>query len=297
MKIEQLLVQHFYIAKQVTLQGIGTFTLSPDFIAPADSDKEIVLPENSVSFQYNPKATEDGALIDYIVQQTRKIRPLATADLESYLMLASQFLNIGKPLKIEGIGVLEKGQDGVYRFYQGEYVNTKVETAEVKLKEKAEEDISFSNESTSSSNNKKMLLVFAGIVGIALIAWAAWHFLNKEKTPVAENAIEQPATPAPDTAKKDTIAPVQQKPDSIKPAVPAENSNYTFKVVIKNYPALLPAQNSYKRLTSYGHKLLLYTADSVTFKVAMPLNTPLSDTARARDSVRILFGGKPYIEQ
>src|SRR6476619_97240 len=107
MKIEQLLVQHFYIAKQVTLQGIGTFTLSPDFIVPAETDKDIVLPENAVSFQYNPRATEDEALIDYIVQQTRKIKPLASADLESYLVLGKQFLNIGKPFKIEGVGILE----------------------------------------------------------------------------------------------------------------------------------------------------------------------------------------------
>src|SRR5882757_6145098 len=104
MKIEQLLVEHFYIAKQVTLQGIGTFTLSPDFIMPADSDKDIVLPENAVSFQYNSRAKEDEALIDYIVQQSRKMKPLASADLESYLMLASQFLNIGKPFIINGIG-------------------------------------------------------------------------------------------------------------------------------------------------------------------------------------------------
>jgi hypothetical protein len=38
MKIEQLLVQYFYIAKEVTLQGLGTFRLSPDFVMPMEND-------------------------------------------------------------------------------------------------------------------------------------------------------------------------------------------------------------------------------------------------------------------
>ena len=78
--------------------------------------------------------------------------------------------------------------------------------------------------------------------------------------------------------------------------MPATAAGYTFKVVIKNYPSLVLAQKAYDRLTRYGYKLLLYTTDSVTYKVAMPLTKPLVDTAQARDSVRILFGGKPYVE-
>jgi hypothetical protein len=303
MKIEQLLVQHFYITKKVTLQGIGTFTLSPDFILPADNDKEIVLPENAVSFQFNPRATEDEALIDYIVQQTRKIKPLASADLESYLTLASQFLNIGKPLKIEGIGMLEKRQNGQYFFSQGEFINTKVEEAEVKLKEKTQDDISFANEGSNASGNKKLLIGIAAVAGIALIVWAAWYFLNKKKAATAsgETAVEQTSVipPVTDTITKDTTALLQQKPDSNQIQVATVNSGgaYTFKVVIKNYPSLLPAQKAYERLSSYGHKLILYTTDSVNYKVAMPFTRPLTDTTYAKDSVRArLFGGNPYIE-
>ncbi|GAB2814101.1 flagellar basal body-associated FliL family protein [Ferruginibacter profundus] len=299
MKIEQLLVQHFYITKQVTLQGIGTFTLSPDFVMPAETEKDIVLPENAVSFQYNPKATEDESLINYIVQQSRKMRPLASADLESYLMLASQFLNIGKPLKIEGIGMLEKNQLGEYQFSQGQYINTRVEDAEVKLKEKAEENVSFGNESKPAATNKKLVAIIAAVLIVGAIGWAVWYFLSNKKSaaPVAENTTEQvppPVTPAADTTKKDTTALVQHKPDSIAPAI--TNAPGTFKVVIKKYPSLLLAQNAYNRLTKYGYKLEVYTADSVTYKLAMPMALPLTDTIHAKDSVRILFGGKPSID-
>ena len=93
MKIEQLIVQHLYNSKKVTLQDIGTFTLSPDVVMPADNDKESSMPENAVRFEYNKKAVQDDELISYIVAQTRKIKPLATSDLESYSLLAKQFLN------------------------------------------------------------------------------------------------------------------------------------------------------------------------------------------------------------
>lgn len=298
MKIEQLLVQHFYNTKTVTLQGIGTFTLSPDFIMPMDSDKDIVLPENAVSFKYNSRATEDESLIDYIVQQTRKIKPLASADLESYLMLGSQFLNIGKPMKIEGIGVLEKNQLGEYQFLQGQFINTKTEQAEIKLKEKSREEISFGNEAKPAAN-KKTIAIVAAIAIVAFISLAAWYFFTNKEDAVTESGVEQTlptVSPSQDTSKIDTnkIA-AQLNPDSILPVTPQANG-YTFKVVIKNYPSLFLAQKSYNRLTSYGYKLLLYTADSVIYKVAMPLTKPLVDTTRARDSVKILFGGKPYIE-
>lgn len=99
MKIEQLLVQHFYKTREVTLQGIGTFSLSPDFVMPMENDKDASIPENAISFTYDSRAAEDDALINYIVEQTRKMKPLASADLDSYLVLGKQFLNIGKPFK------------------------------------------------------------------------------------------------------------------------------------------------------------------------------------------------------
>ena len=101
MKIEQLIVQYLYSHKKVTFQGIGTFKLDPSVALPAENekDKDFVMPENAFQYEYNLKAEEDEGLVQYIVQHTRKILPLASADLESYAILAKQFLNIGKPLR------------------------------------------------------------------------------------------------------------------------------------------------------------------------------------------------------
>lgn len=304
MKIEQLLVQYFYLNKKVTLQGIGTFNLTPDFIVPPDTDKDMLLPENAVSFNYYSRATEDEGLIEYIVQQTRKIKPLASADLESYVKLASQFLNIGKPLKIDGIGMLEKNQAGEYAFIQGHLINTKTEQAEVKLKEKNAEDVYFGKEvAPAAANNKKILAVLAGTILLIAIGATSWYFFIKkdETVPAAETTTEQnilPAVPITDTTKKDSLGIIPQKTDSVEQlATPEINNSYTFKVVIKNYSSLMLAQKSFTRLSNYGHKLLLYTADSVIYKVAMPFTRPLADTTYVKDSIRNrLFGGRPYIE-
>ena len=111
MKLEQLIVQYLYNSKKVSIENIGTFTITPNVSIPIDLDKDSALPEGAIQFDYNNKQDKDKGLIEFIVQQSHKILPLATSDLESYSLLANQFLNLGKPLVIEGIGTLQKNQE------------------------------------------------------------------------------------------------------------------------------------------------------------------------------------------
>ncbi len=311
MKIEQLLVQHFYHNREVNLQGMGTFTLSPDVIVPVENDKEVVMPENAISFQYNPKAGEDDSLIDFIVQQTRKIKPLASADLDSYLVLGKQFLNIGKPFKIEGMGTLEKNQQGEYEFRQGNFSNTKVEAAPTAMKEKTEDDdISFAAIKNRPAGGKKFLLIAILILLLGLIGWAAWYFLHTRKeTPTeAKNDTTQTIT-TPIVTVQDTVDTIKPKKDSaivpspvVPPAVtpPAVSSGagYNFMIVFKetnNKGAAIIKMND---LISRGHKVIMYTKDSVYYKLAEPFRRPLSDTARVKDSLnKYYYQGKAYVEQ
>ena len=56
MKTDQLIVQYLYRNKKVTLQEIGTFTLSPEIIIDPESDKDFALPPDAIRFDYDPKA-------------------------------------------------------------------------------------------------------------------------------------------------------------------------------------------------------------------------------------------------
>jgi hypothetical protein len=300
MKIEQLLVQHFYNNREVTLQGMGTFTLSPDFVLPMETDKDVVMPENAISFTFNSKATEDEALINFIVHQTRKIKPLASADLDSYLMLGRQFLNIGKPFKIEGLGIIEKNQQGDYEFKQGHFANSKLEAALTELKEKAEDDISFAaKRNPSGIPGKNILLIIACIVVLAIAGWAAWHFFTRKKE-MPRDVITQPQKPLPSSnLSKDTSKPVAPKTDTtVKlPSVVNTTDGYTFKIVFRENLDKASAISKMNDLVFRGHKVIMYTKDSIYYKLAEPFTRPISDTARIRDSLnRFFYSGRAHVE-
>jgi hypothetical protein len=295
-KIEQLIVQYLYSHKQVTLQGIGTFKLNPSVVLPAgnEKDKDFVMPENAFEFEYNLKAEEDNGLIKYIVEHTRKILPLATADLDSYAILAKQFLNIGKPLVIEGVGTIQKNQLGNYQFIPGSFITPKIDDIPKQLREKRDESVSFESEA-KTDNSRRNLLIAISILVIILGGLGLYYVLVYNKSngnePIAQNE-----TVAADTTKKDTLSISKIDTSSkITPTLIKTDSN-NFRIVIKNYPTQLAAKKAYDRLTYYGHKLELIKVDSLKYEVAMPFKTPLSDTARAKDSLRTFFGGKPYVK-
>ena len=114
MKIEQLIAEYLYQEKKVTLTEIGTFTLNVDIKTPANEDSHITPPDGSITFQFNAHAPVDENLIRFIINKTGKIRPLALSDLDSFLILGKQFLNLGKPFNLKNIGMLLKNSQNQF---------------------------------------------------------------------------------------------------------------------------------------------------------------------------------------
>ncbi len=299
MKVEQLMVQYLYQNKKVTLQDVGSFFVAPGFDIMTDSDKEVVIPEGAIQFEYNSKAPQDEGLIDFIVQHSRKIKPLATSDLESYSILSRQFLNIGKPLIIEGLGVLQKNQKGTYDFYQGHAVSSKMEAAPVAMREKQQEEISFATKPREVSSGKNWMLA-ALLIFVLCTAGAVYYFMSKESKdlPVTENNIlltDTTGSGLADTAGPRKTDTTMVSRDTLSRAPAPSSDGFSFKVVIKEYPSKTAADKAFAKLTTYGHKLLLTQKDSTHYTISMPFTSPISDTLRAKDSLKRFFGGKPYI--
>ncbi len=294
MKIEQLLVQHFYNNREVTLQGMGTFILSPDFVMPKENDKDAEIPENAISFQYNPKAVADEALIDFIVQQTRKMKSLAAADLDSYLVLGKQFLNIGKPFKVDGMGMLVKNQQGELEFTKGYTFHAKLENTPAALKEaRVNPEISFASETKKTEGNSKTGLLIAGlIIGLGLIGTVVWYFFIRNANPAVE--------PTTVEVKADTINNNIPPPDTVAikiTAPPAADDGYTFKVVFLQTADSAAAVYRMNVLTARNHKVIMYKTDSVSYRLAEPFTLPLTDTARIIDSLnKYYYSGKAFIQ-
>ena len=127
MKIEDVLIKYLLKNKNLALQGIGTFYINKEVSIPEDAEAETILPADVLNFEYDPKIKEDENLVTFITLQTKKIKPLASADLDSFITLGKQFLNIGKPFIIEGLGTLEKNQSGVITFKPGVFVSPRIE--------------------------------------------------------------------------------------------------------------------------------------------------------------------------
>jgi nucleoid DNA-binding protein len=300
-KIEQALVLYLLKHKQISLQGIGIFKIDAIIPESTDSDKPFMIPADAVSFTYDPKVREDNELIDFIVQNTKKIKPLASADLDSFLTLGRQFLNIGKPFTIQNLGTLEKLNNGDLEFKPGPLIQ-KVEVPKLKIEdegaEQHEENLFNDYKRAPSNNNRALLVIFVIIILIAG-AWAAWYFGFKkndtEKVTTTDNII-----PIADTMgiskKNDSLAATQKLTDSNNiQKNPADS--FTFKVVVRETRDKEVAIARLAILKSFGREVIMYTTDSITYKVAEPFMLPLSDTTKILDSLnKKFYGGKAHIE-
>jgi hypothetical protein len=289
-KIEHYIVQFLYTSKKVTLQGIGTFTLDPSLSLPTENEKEkdIILPENTFQFTFNLKATEDPELVNYIVQHTGKMFPLASSDLDSYVTLAKEFLNIGKPLVIEGVGTIQKTQQGDYQFIAGHFITPKIDDIPKQLREKRDESISF--ETSFKVNNNKKNLQFLVVALLLLLIGFALFYLIKENTSEFQS----------ESSEKNALADSMKLKSIDSANIANKNSkskdSFSFKIILKKYPSSEEVKTVYDRLTSYGHKLIIIKLDSSNYELAIPFKTPLSDTLRAKDSLKEFFGGRPYVK-
>ncbi len=306
-KIEQALVLYLLKHKKISLQGIGTFTIEST-IPDADNDKPIVIPPEAISFTYDTKTGEDENLIDFIVQNTKKIKPLASADLDSFLTLGRQFLNIGKPFTIQNLGTLEKIKSGDLVFKPGPLIQ-KAEAPQVKIEdegaEKHEENL-FNDYQKQSPASSRGWWYISIVILLAVASWAAWHYAfkkNNEEPAGTDNII--PIRDSTDTSQKhnDSLAMANKIIDSTAISDSINNvqknpvDSFTFKVVIRETKSKDVALAVLKHLKNFGRNVIMYTDDSITYKIAHPFMLPLSDTTKILDSLNnYYYRGKAHIE-
>ena len=298
MKIEKLLVQYFYTHKEITLQGIGKLCLNPqvDIRVLQNQHGEHSLPEDAIQFERNPDAIEDDQFIAYIVQQTRKNNSLAVSDLESYLALVKQFLNIGKPFTIEGIGTFHKTVKGEIHFTPGAFVNPVTEKPVQEFKESSflEKPVKFEARPTIKRQSAIITII------ILLLAGLIFYFIKEYKSDLLSMFHKTaPINQAQQTAMEINVNmdTSNSKPDTISAKSSLKKDTAGFKVIIKEYPDSAKAHSAFKRilLTKYGKRIILYKTDS-TYKIAVPFTSPLSDSTIQKDSIHKFFMGNTRIE-
>ena len=299
LKIEQVLVHYLLKNKELKLQGIGTFKLEAALPDSADPEKPIFIPADAISFHYDPKVTEDDELVNFLVQHTKKIKPLASSDLDSFLSLGRQFLNIGKPFILQNIGTLEKLNSGELAFTGGQPVAQRMEPQRAKIEDEGAEEHEenmfndYQRERKSSGGKQTFFVVLSAVV-LLLVIWAAWHYLSTDSA--KEPDTTESVMPVSDSSGiKDSMAISSPLSDSIGNQNSPDSS--TFKVVVNEYRNLQSASTRFSNLKKYNRNVIMYTNDSVTYKIAEPFTLPLSDTTRILDSLGRYYGkNKAHIE-
>ena len=302
-KIEQVLVHYLLKNKILNLQGIGTFHLDAVVPDSSDSDKPVVIPENAISFHYDPKTKEDDDLVNFIVEHTNKIKPLAASDLESFLSLGRQFLNIGKPLTLYKLGTLDKLNSGELVFKAGELVAEKIEPQKIKNEDTGEangEESLFNDyqQDRKSNNGAKAFYILLGLIALGLIGWAVWYYNSDKKDDADSTTSTEAIIPITDSAHNtDTaLAPADSLTTDSAIAQQKPVDSFTFKIVVNEYSTLSAAMRRLTTLKSYGRNVIMYTNDSVIYKIAEPFMLPLSDTTKVLDSLKGYYSN-PYLDK
>lgn len=298
MKIQELLSQFLYKEKTLTLPGLGRFDLDPS--VNVYELKEEGWPEGTISFTMNRNAVVPDDLLQFLIQQTGKMKPLAMSDLESYVNNGLQLINIGKPFPLKGIGSIMKAKDNLLTFEQGSPVLEKIDSINTDhvrdrtVLAEGETEIDFSHEERKSS--KKPIIISGIIIALALIGWAVWQAFPKKQTTTAENENTE------QVAAADT--PVIQQPDSsslIKdtPQVAIQPSaifdTTSFKLIVETLPSKAKADARIAFHKGRERELQLEMKDSTNYQLILHVARPLRDTAFVKDSLFKYYGIKAKV--
>jgi len=285
-KLTSLLAQYLYTNHRIDLPGIGTFILDPSSISSVDNSKQRSTVLSGVSFEYNTSVKESAELIAFISSQSGKMKALASADLESFVQQAQQFLNIGKPFEFEGIGTLVKKQKGEYAFTPLSVPTEKLkehntkEPAPVTLEESSAQYESFLGTQKVNVGWRKPVIALLILVGAGLAIWGGYTISRKAATADVTEVADTTHVIAP----KDTTVVVVSEPP--KPS----DYKYILQVSKRN-----TAMRRYKQLRENMWDVNMETRDSVDFKLFLKL--PIrSDTTHVVDSLTALTGKRVYIE-
>lgn len=304
MKLTTAIAQFLYSTKRLDIAGVGTFILDPSVvIADTDQSKQ---QKNSVvegiTFESNTSIKESPGLVDYISTQTGKMKALAAADLSSHLELMQQFLNIGKPFILEGIGSLVKVKSGVYEFTPGamlteklKEISSKSDDPGVSSKEQTDTYEPFLKKEKSSTAWRKPVALLLVLAGIGFAVWGGYTIYKKNEDQKKETDSPPSSTESVSatTATQDTVAiqTVQQTT-----TVPTAAPSGTYKFILETSLAKR-ALDRFNKLRNYNWPVKMETNDSVNFKIFMLLPATAADTTRIIDSLSALNGRRVMIEK
>ncbi len=299
MKFDELLAEYLYETKTLHLEGIGTFTLDGKVSVPNESDKGIYYPIDGLNFKHRPREGTDEALIAFLVKKLGKIQPLVRSDLESYLSNVKQFINLGKPYTIEGIGTLHINNQGTYEFTPGNFLPVKEE-----LNPKRENpEHNYPQKGQNSAGGKLLLIALVVLISLAALAamgWGVYTLVVNNKPAEEEVSLSadslQTQNPLVDTINDASVKPVG---DSIA-STGNTGDTAQYKMIFEITPE---KQRAISRSSKLQISKINAGYDSVgdgnnrRYRIFVTKRLSAADTVKVRDSVARFFMKKVVVER
>jgi hypothetical protein len=292
LKLATALAKYLYLHKNLNLPGVGTFTIDQSIVVPEVTDKTFVDFTRQIKFTRKNITAPDDALIEFIREQTKKIKPLAVSDLESYLEDGRILLNIGKPFELEGIGTILKLRDGTLEFTAGDAAYSRIESLYTSEKEEGPKKSLSRDEvgAPAQPGSRKALIGLSIIAGLVLVVWGGYSLYDRSaqsaSMTIVENASIDTATVSTDTAS--LIAQPQLAAQTVADA----NLPQDYKFIIEKTANKKRAVRRYNQLRSYYIDVQMETPDSTIYKLYFKLPALTSDTIRIKDSLQRMYAAK-----
>lgn len=308
MKLALLLAQYLYANKRLDLPGIGTFLLDPSVNIDPENDKNAKKDfGEGITFENNSTIKDNTSLVDFISSTTGKIKALAAADLDSHLWLGQQFLNIGKPFMLDGIGSLVKNQAGQFVFNPGsltpealkEYSSPKHGVVSDKTEDDYTDYSDILRPRKERMQWKKPLIVLLVLAGIFVAIWGGYTIYKNNSRAETTDSITTASE------KKEPLTTSVTDTTGIRKENSISATTNTVSVPVGNYKFIVEtagkvrALKRYQKLKNLPTDVRMETTDSVTFKLYFFVPATAADTARIRDSLRMYYTPKwstAYVE-
>lgn len=214
MKLSPILARFLFQHRHLNLAGIGRFRVEEAASITDEAGKsQKGLPHLKIKFEQDVTLKQDEELVGFIAAESGKMKSLAAADLDSHLELARQFLNIGKPFLLEGIGTLSKNKSGRLEFVQGYPVSEKTKEPaynEVDYTSTTEDSFTdyeemFSPKKPPKPAAKRIAAWLIGMVSIGLAVWGGYMVYSKTKSPKGNTTKSEKQQQRAAPPKKDTL--------------------------------------------------------------------------------------------
>jgi hypothetical protein len=296
---ELLIRQYLYQNKSISLPGIGRLAFAPDVQLPSGvSEKTETIPLQDLRFTYDLQQQADPEFVKFVSTHTGKIAPLASSDVDSHFMLSRQFINIGKAYIIDGVGTVEKKDDGTYGFTPGTYipVSDAITTTHKPLKVREPlpvipKNVTAVKKQQQQVNYRNIILILGLIVVLGAATWAVWYYMKNRSTTAA-------LTPTADSISVNKDTPVNNfSTNNLQTGGAVSNDPNAYKAIFEVTRDKNRALSRTSKLKAYGTDARIETSDSITFKLWTPLNAAPSDTLRKRDSLSKFFAKKVRLEK